>query len=99
MFWVITISYSAFISVSLSVTFLTIDRFFTIALPIKYCEKPRKLLAVVNVCSQVILYFTFVFLQVQGYPGISSINEYISKFFCDFVVICFTFLMKGFFFK
>lgn len=80
-FWVITIPYGAFISASLSVTFLTLDRFFTIALSTKYTLTQRNQLGVLNVSCQILIYIFFVYVQVQGYPGSFNTHEYISKQF------------------
>lgn len=79
LFWALSLTYSCYISMSLSVTFLTLDRLFTIILKWRYTTRRRTQLAVLNVIGQIILYFVFLYNETLHPPSWDDLNVYICK--------------------
>uniref|UniRef100_A0A1I7RMD5 G_PROTEIN_RECEP_F1_2 domain-containing protein n=1 Tax=Bursaphelenchus xylophilus TaxID=6326 RepID=A0A1I7RMD5_BURXY len=68
-FWCATLSFGWLLSVSVSISFLTLDRLLTLTLVHKYTRKHRHNMAIINVASQVVLYFVFILMQVGDVPA------------------------------
>lgn len=79
MYWSITLLYTLFLSVSLSITFLTLDRFLTLIFPSKYTNLDRNVLAKLNVVGQICLYIVFITFQITQIDWNVNFSDTTSK--------------------
>lgn len=79
LFWAILLSFAMFMSVSVSVGFLSLDRVFCVTLTDSYTDQKRRYLAILNLTTQILFYSIVVYVESEGNRETDALFEEVSK--------------------